>query len=146
MKQKNEKNPRDEQSTVVSRVQKIEMNQCVNHKLQTKTKNFQAEKCVHMWPKKPANDVQSNELAILIQHNKLQKSQEDDKNCQINRRPMKSKMCADKKCQATKYYKEIDKNCQTSVMWPVKPQMDVWSKKPAMKSSNKKVNWIKQEL
>ena len=23
-------------------------------------------------------------------------------------------------------------------MWPVKPQMDVWSEKPAMKSSNKK--------
>ena len=94
VKQKNKKNSRDEQSPVVSRVQKIEMNQCVNHKLQTKSKqqqcqdtvfkgkNFQAEKCVHMQPKKPANDMWSNGSAMLIQH-KLQKSQEDDKNCQV---------------------------------------------------------------
>ena len=48
-------------------------------------------------------------------------------------------MCADKKCQANKYYKEIDKNSQTSVMQPLKPQMDVQLKKPAKKSSNKKL-------
>ena len=66
VKQKNKNNLRDEQSPVVSRVQMIEMNQCVNHKLQTKSKqqqyqvtvfkgkNFQVEKCVHMWSKKPA--------------------------------------------------------------------------------------------
>ena len=35
---------------------------------------------------------------------------------------------ADKKSQA-------DKKCQITNMWPVKPQMDVRSKKPAMKSS-----------
>ena len=60
----------------------------------------------------------------------LQK-QNDDKNCpeNINRRPMKSKVCADKKCKATKYYKESDKNCQTNVMWPVKSLMDVQLKK-----------------
>ena len=33
---------------------------------------------------------------------------------------------------------EIDKNCQITKMQPVKPQMDVWLKKPAIKSSNKK--------
>ena len=64
-----------------------------------KGKNFQAEKCVHMWPKKPANDMQSNRSAMPIQHNKLQKSQEDDKNCQINRRPLNSNTCSDRKCQ-----------------------------------------------
>ena len=144
MKQKNKKNSRDKQSAVVSRLQKIEMNQCVNHKLQTKSKqqqcqdtvfkgkNFQAEKCVHMQLKKPAKVMQSERSAMEIQHNML-KEQEI-----VNRKPVKSKGCADKKCQATKYYKEIDKNCQTSVMQPVKPQMDVWSEKPAMKSSSKK--------
>ena len=117
VKQKN-KNSRDEQSPVVSRVQKIEMNQCINHKLQTKSKqqqcqstvfkdkNFQAEKCIHMWPKKPANNMWSNGSAMLIQHKKLKKQEN------INRRPVKSKVCADKKCQATKCYKAIDKNCQ----------------------------------
>ena len=71
----------------------------------------------------------------------LQK-QKDDKNCQenINRRPVKSKVCADKKCQATKYYQEIDKNCQTRVTWPVKPQMDVQLKEPAKQSSFRKKN------
>ena len=150
MKQKN-KNSRDEQSPKVSRVQKIEMNQYVNHKLQIKSKqqqcqstvlkgkNFQAEKCVHMWPKKPTNDMLSNGSAILIQHNTLQKSQEDDKNCQINRRPVKSKVCADNKCQANKYYKEIEKKCQAEksvIKWPVKPRKNMWLKKPAAKDKN----------
>ena len=74
-----------------------------------------------MWPENPRKDKWSNGSAMLIQKNKLQKSQKDDKNCQINRRPVKSKECADKKCQSTKYYKEIDKNCQTSDMQSVKP-------------------------
>ena len=80
-----------------------------------------------MWPKKPKKDMHSNVPAMLIQHKKLKKQEI------INRRPMKSKVCADKKCQATKYYKESDKNCQTNVMQPVKPPMDVWLKKSAMK-------------
>ena len=75
VKEINKKNSRDEQSPAVSRVQKMEMNQCVNHKLQTKSKqqqfqatvfkgkNFQAEKSVNMWPKKPAKDMQLNEPA-----------------------------------------------------------------------------------
>ena len=103
------------------------MNQCVNHKVQTKSKqqqcqatvlkgkNFQAEKCVHMQP---------NGSATLMQHNKSQKSQEDDKNCQINRRPLKSKMCSDKKCQ------------EKIVMQPVKPKNDMRLKKPAAKDKN----------
>ena len=69
-------------------------------------------------------DMQSNGPALLIQH-KMLKKQEEDKNCQ-SKKCYGSKVCGDKKCQATKYYKEIDKQCQTNViMWPVKPQMDV---------------------
>ena len=59
--------------------------------------------------------------------------QEDDKNCQSTK--YYGSMCADKKCQATKCYKKIDKNCQTSVMWPVKPPIHMWS---VTGSSNKK--------
>ena len=61
---------------------------------------------------------------MLIQHNKLQKSQEDDKKCQNNRRPLKSKMCSDKKCE------------ERVVMWPVKTKKDMWLKKPAAKDKN----------
>ena len=72
---------------------------------------------------------------MLIQHkmSKKQKQvpQKDDKNCQINRRPLKSNKYADKKSQ-------VDKKYQISNMQPVKPQMDVQSKKPAMEPSNKK--------
>ena len=80
--------------------------------------------------------MQSNEPAILIQHKMLKKQivpQEDNKNCQSNRRPVKSKVYADKKSQA-------DKKCQTNViMQSVKPQMDVQLKKPAkLQSSYKK--------
>ena len=64
--------------------------------------------------------------------------QEDDKNCQ-SKMCYGSKVCADKKGQATKYYKEIDKNCQTNgIMQPVKPQMGVWSEKPTKQYSFKK--------
>ena len=45
-------------------------------------------------------------------------------------------MCSDKKCQGTKYYKEIDKNCpgeRSVIMHPVKPKKDVQLKKLAMK-------------
>ena len=108
VKQKNKKNSRDEQCLVVSRVQKIEMNQCVNHKLQTKSKQqyqatvfkgryFQAEKCVHMWSKKPTKDMQLNKPAMLIQHKMLQK-QENDKNCQ-------PKECYGSKCVLTRNVK-----------------------------------------
>ena len=48
-------------------------------------------------------------------------------------------MFADKKCQATKYYKEINKNCQTNgIMWEVKHQMDVQSEESVKQSSFKK--------
>ena len=104
VKQKNKKNSRDEHShTVVFRVQKIDVNQCVNHKLQAKCKQqqcqVQAEKSVVMWPRKPRKDMQLNIPAMLIKHKMLKKT-EDNKNCQenINRRPLKSKMCSDKKC------------------------------------------------
>ena len=58
-----------------------------------------------MQPKKPIKDMQSNRPAMLVQHD-MSKKQEDDKNCQenINMRPAKSKVCADKKCQASKCY------------------------------------------
>ena len=91
-------------------------------------KNCQTERNINMWPKKSKKDMWSNRPVILIQHNMLKKQEI------LTRRPVKSKVCSDKKCQTTKYYKEIDKNCQTSVMQPVKPQMDVWLKKPEKKS------------
>ena len=54
---------------------------------------------------------------MLIQHKMTEKSnivaQADDKKCQINRIPLKSKMCSDKKCQDN-----ISVHKQ-----PVKPQM-----------------------
>ena len=40
---------------------------------QRRNKNTQAEKYVHMQPKKPATDVQSERSAMLIQHNKVKK-------------------------------------------------------------------------
>ena len=56
-------------------------------------KNCQAEKC-DMWPVKPQMDMWSNGPTMLIQHRLTKKSkivpQEDDKNCQVNRRPGKS--------------------------------------------------------
>ena len=80
------------QSHTVSRVEEKEVVQCINKKVETKSKQ---QKCQAPSP-----------------------TAFNDKNCQenINRRPVKSKVCADKRCQATKYYKEIDKNCQASVM------------------------------
>ena len=72
--------------------------------------------------------------AMLIQHNMLRKQEI------VNGRPMKSKVCADKKCQATKYYKESDKNCQTNVMWPVKPPVDMQLKEPAIRRVGKDKN------
>ena len=64
-----------------------------------------------------------------IQHKMSKKQivpQEDVKNCQINRRPLKSKMCSDKKCH------------DNTNMWPVKPQMDMRLKNPAKLQSSYK--------
>ena len=69
-----------------------------------------------------------------IQHKELKKQEI------VTRRPVKSKVCADKKCQATKYYEESDKNCQTDVMWPVKPPMDVQLKEPIIRRVHKDKN------
>ena len=57
--------------------------------------------------------------------------QEDDKNFQINRIPLKSKMCSDKKCQ------------ENTNIWPVMPEMDVWLKKPARVQSSYKKKELK---
>ena len=131
------------QSHTVSRVEEKEVVQCINKKVVTSptvfnNKNCQAEKSVNMWPTKPKKDMWSNgSAAMLIQH-KILKKQEDDKNCQSIKND-KTKYdaldsqstvlkCSDKKCQENE---NID-------MWPVKPQMDVLSEKPAMKLSNKK--------
>ena len=43
VKQKNKKNSRDEQSPAVSRVQKIDVNQCVNQEWETKSKQQQCQ-------------------------------------------------------------------------------------------------------
>ena len=56
-----------------------------------------------MQPKNPKKDMWLDKPAMLIQHKMLQK-QEDDKNCQ-SKKCYGSKVCADKRCQATKYYK-----------------------------------------
>ena len=97
-----------------------------------KNKNCQAEKCVYMWPKKPATDVQSQRSTMLIQQNKVQKSniekKEDDKNCQEIKRPRKPRnvmqsvtkemhmrlakpeirrLCSDKNCHSTRCYKNM---------------------------------------
>ena len=92
-----------------------------------------------MQPVKPAMDMQSNRPAVPIQ-NKMSKKQimpqEDDGNCQVNIKPVTLKLCADKKCQATKHYKKVDKNCQTTDMQPVKPPLHMWS---VTRSSDKKL-------
>ena len=101
-------------------------------------KNYQAEEISIMQPVKPKKHVWLNKPAMLIQH-KMQKKQivpqEDNKHCQINRTQLKSKMCSNKNCQENE---NID-------VWPVKMQMDVWSKKPTIKSSNKKLIGLAKE-
>ena len=59
--------------------------------------------------------------------------QEDDKNCQVNMRPVKSKVCSDKKCQETKF------------MQPVKPKINMQSiLRPAkLQSSYKRKDQVK---
>ena len=84
-------------------------------------------------------DKQSNGPTVLIQKKKQKVPKEDDKNCQSikNVKPKHDDldsqstviMCSDKDCQENE---SID-------MQPVKPKKDVWSKKPAMKSSHKKL-------
>ena len=78
---------------------------------------------------------------------------EDDKNCQVNIRPVMPTVCDDKKSQSTKCYKNLacsDKNCQdTNFMWPVqsarKTSSCMWSiPRPAMlQSSYKKKDQVK---
>ena len=79
----------------------------------------------------------SNRPAMPIQ-NKMSMKQivpkEDDKNCQYTK--YYEPVCADKKYQATKCYKKVDKNCQTTNMQPVKPPIHMWS---VTKSRNKKL-------
>ena len=86
-----------------------------------------------VWPVKPPahmqwvtkssvpvrKQVHSNKSKVMLQ--------DDDRNCQenINRRPMQSQMNDDKKSQA-------DRNCQTSVMQPVKSQQEMQLPKPAV--------------
>ena len=69
-----------------------------------------------MWPVKPAKDMRSNRPPVPIQNKMTKKSkimpQEDDKNCLSTK--YYGSMCVDKKCQATKCYKKVDKNCQTT--------------------------------
>ena len=102
-------------------------------------KSCQVEKS-DMQPVKPVKDMQSNRPAIPIQNKMTKKSkivpQDDDKNCQPTR--YYGLMCADKKCQATKCYKKVDKQCQASNMQPVKPHIDMQSREPAVQSSFKK--------
>ena len=126
-------------SSTVSKVEETEIIQYMNNEVQTKSKQqqcqvpvfngkkSQADENSNMQLKKPVKDMWSNGPVIQHKMSKKHMPREDDKNCQINRRPLKSKMCSDKKCQ-----ENID-------MWPVKPQMEVQLKKPAkVQSSYKK--------
>ena len=57
-----------------------------------------------------------------------------DDNCQVNNEAV----FADKKYQATKCYKNVDKNCKITNMRTVKPEMHMWSKEHTMQSSFRK--------
>ena len=88
--------------------------------------------------------MQSNRPAVLIQKKKSKTmSQEEDKNGQYTK--YYGLLCAEKKCQAIKCYKKVDKNCQTSDMWPVKPKIDVQSmpRTAKLQSSYKKKDQMK---
>ena len=77
-----------------------------------------------MQPVKPEMDVQSNRPAVPMQNRMSKKKimpQDDDKCCQVNNEAV----CTDKKCQATKCYQKINKNCPISDMQSVKPKMDM---------------------
>ena len=110
---------REVQSLVEPKVSKTDVTQWKNQDIQEENKQQQAQtkdntecsdnKCqettiVHMWPQKPSScNMWSKEPAIKYKKSnqvKLnQTSMEDDKECQINRRPLKSKMYEDKNCQ-----------------------------------------------
>ena len=119
---------------------KTEVTQWKNQDVQKENKTCQTEKVICSQGSQQ-KDIQLDKPAVLIWHNMLKK-QEDDKNCQFIKN-VKSKYddldsqstvlkCSDKKCQATKYYKETDKNCQTSVMWSVTKKSDMQLPKPAV--------------
>ena len=74
-----------------------------------------------MWTVKPKTDMQS----MTRYNNKKSAESENNKNCYIKMRPVNSKVCADKKYQATNSYKKVDKNCQISDMQPMKPEMNM---------------------
>ena len=87
-----------------------------------KNKNSQAEKYVHIQPKKPATDVQSDRSAMLIQHNKAKKSNIEKKEEKF--------LCYDKNFQETKRPKKpesimqsVTKEENTEDMWSAKPKI-----------------------
>ena len=62
----------------------------------------------NMQPVKAAMDMQSNRPAAPIQYKKPKiVPKEDEKNCHSTK--YNKAVCADKKCQATKCYKKVDK-------------------------------------
>ena len=86
--------------------------------------------------------MQSNAPAMLIQYKMTKKAkkhvpQEDDKNC-LSTKYYKSKLCSDKKCQEISNVQMRPKKPR-SHMWSVTNKIDMWLKKPAIKSSNKKL-------
>ena len=95
-----------------------------------------------MWPVKPAMNsihIQSNRPAVPIQVKKSKiVPQEDAKNCRSKK--YNKAVCADKKCQATMCYKKVDKNCQTTNMWPVKPAKELHNMQSVTSLSNMKSN------
>ena len=97
-------------------------------------KNCQTDKDTHVQPVQWAmkNDMWS--VTSSSNRKSIEQSSSKPKNSRIQQY-----VCDDKNCQSNKLYKKrkSDKNCQDNrnVIWPVNPQMDMWSKEPAMQSS-----------
>ena len=114
----------------------------------TGDKNCQADKSAHIQLVKPVMSsvhMQSNIPAVPIQDKKSMQQivpQEDDKNCQVNVKPVKKIVFDDKKSSSTICYKNpvcSNKKCQdTRFTWPVKPVIYMQSKEAAMQSSFQK--------
>ena len=78
-------------------------------------------------------DKQSKIPALSIQ-DKMSKvvPQEDDKNCQVNMRPVKSTVCYDKKCQETQdvHIRSVTKSTYIQVTKPASLQSACKQKNP----------------
>ena len=142
---------RDVQPSPVCRVQGMEVIQCVNQEVQAKSKQQQCQTLVHtVFDDRPVcSDKQCQETSkVHLQPVQPAKKKSNYmwlakpaslQSASKQKNPRRQKyMCADKKCQASKCYKKVYKNCQTTNMQPVESHVDMQSKEPAMQASFKK--------